>query len=122
MKTLIITLLTATFLASCQTEDDKIINTQSAEKVTADFEFTFRDSGHITLSDYQLIDFDTVVFQHLNYSVDVTYGASLKVWGYNLDGIGDSVAMIHMVIDGVIDTTTVSGALQNDASMYYTIE
>lgn len=113
MKTLFVTLLALAFLASCQTEDDKIIKTQPAETTLVSLEFTFRDSGHVIFSDGIINEIDTTVFQSFNYEWNCEYGASLEMCGFNLDGFADSVAIIKLYVNDLLDTMVVNDPFAN---------
>lgn len=117
MKTLVITLFALAFLASCQPEEEKIIKSETAETTLVSLEFTFRDSGHVIFSDGINNEIDTTVFQSFNYEWNCEYGANLEMCGFNLDGFADSVVIIKLYADDLLDTMVVNDPFSNGACL-----
>lgn len=121
MKTLIFAFTAFAFYTSCLSENEPNIKPQTSLTTLARLEFTFRDSGLVTFSDNLLLEFDTIVYQNFTYEWDATFGCNLVVWGDNMDGYGDSVAIIKLFTNNEFDTLVINNPFSNGVELYKTI-
>lgn len=124
MKSLFIPLLiAAAFFVSCQKEEPIPKPTAQIDYIDARLEIAVRgDSGAFTITDSYGLDVSQYFDSSFTHEWEVIPQTDVVIWGYNFGGFGDSVVVMSLYLDDLLDTTVVSGEFSNTASIYTTIE